>query len=117
MPALLCPGSVNHVSTLDASPVPSTPEIVKHAPLPAVSPVPWQGPRSSVLPGSDQSRSLAVQHLNFPVPAPVLRASRAIRATQLDYSPDRLPSAPRWNNSPSAVGCIFSRFVSSAVEL
>src|SRR5260370_35371750 len=34
---------------------PATHEIVTHARLPAVCPVPWQGPRSSALPASDQA--------------------------------------------------------------
>src|SRR5260221_9403357 len=51
MAALLCPCAPAPGAPL----TPATHEIVTHARLPAVCPVPWQGPRSSALPASDQA--------------------------------------------------------------
>src|SRR5690348_345565 len=121
MPALLSLCAVIHAPAPDVSPAYSVREIVKHALLRAVYPVPGQGPRFSALLKSDQSRSTVVPRSDYPEPTPLLQASRAIRATQLDYSPGRLPTTPHWNDRLSCrypeVGYFFSRYASSAVGL
>src|SRR5258708_21792165 len=119
MAALLCPCALAHVPAPGAPLTPAMHEIVTHARLPAVCPGPWQGPRSSALPENDQLRSPAVQYSDPPAPARLLRAFRAIRATPLDHSPDRLPSTPPWHTGLSraclAEAFVFSRCASRAV--